>query len=52
MEGCIGIPLVYYIGKEGDFKILVTELLGEDLRVLMAKFDRPLSLKTCIMIAD
>ena len=38
LEGCIGIPLLYHVGKEGDFKIMVTELLGEDLRVFMGKF--------------
>ena len=52
LEGCIGIPLLYYVGKEGDFKIMVTELLGDDLRVILAKFDKPLGLKSCLMIAD
>lgn len=52
LEGCIGIPLLYYIGKEGDFKIMVTELLGDDLSVFMSKLESTISLKTCMMIAD
>lgn len=44
--------MLYYIGKEGDFKIMVTELLGDDLRIFMGKLESTLSLKTCMMIAD
>jgi hypothetical protein len=28
LEGCIGIPLLYHVTREGDYKIMVTELLG------------------------
>lgn len=31
LEGCIGIPLAYEVTTEGDYRILVTELLGDDL---------------------
>lgn len=52
LEGCIGIPLLYYIGREGDYKIMVTELLGEDLSRYLESCQGSFSMKTTLMIAD
>lgn len=52
LEGCIGIPLLYYIGKEGDYKIMVTELLGRDLGFYMERCQGSFSLKSTMLIAD
>lgn len=50
---CIdGIPKLYYCGTEGDYNVLVLELLGPNLEDIMNYCDKILSLKTVIMIAD
>ena len=52
LEGCIGIPLAYQVTNEGDYRILITELLGNDLGVYFEKCQGYFSIKTCMIIAD
>ena len=52
LEGCIGIPLMLHYSQEGDYRILITELLGEDLGQHLKKCQGSFSLKTTLMIAD
>ena len=47
----VGIPKFYWFGYEGDFAILVTELLGPNLEDLFNLCGRKFSLKTSIMLA-
>ena len=46
-----GIPKLFYCGSEGDFNILVVELLGKSLEKLLDSCERKLTLKCVAMIA-
>ena len=47
-----GIPNVYYCSTEGDYNILVMDLLGADLETLFNQTLRKFSLKTVLMLMD
>mmetsp|Transcript_37024 Transcript_37024/g.87998 ORF Transcript_37024/g.87998 Transcript_37024/m.87998 type:complete len:333 (-) Transcript_37024:33-1031(-) len=47
-----GVPKVVFYGSEGDFNILVMDLLGPSLERLYKHCGRKMSLKTVIMLAD
>lgn len=47
-----GFATMYWFGEEGDFNILVTELLGPTLEELLGICKKQFSLKTVLMIAD
>ncbi|RLN24782.1 casein kinase I [Panicum miliaceum] len=52
LQGGTGIPNVKWFGVEGDYKVLVMDLLGPSLEDLFSFCDRKLSLKTVLMLAD
>ena len=52
LAGGIGIPNVYWFGKEHDFNILVLDQLGPSLEHLFIACGRRFSLKTVLLLAD
>jgi len=47
-----GIPKLLHCGTEGDYNVLVLELLGPNLEDILNYCDHKLSLKTVIMLSD
>jgi hypothetical protein len=52
MRNIEGIPKLLYYGTEGDYHVIVMELLGPNLDDLMSYCDGGLSLKSVIMIIE
>lgn len=51
LQGGIGIPHLIWFGENGDFRFLVTELLGNSLEDYLDICGGKFSLKTTLMIA-
>ena len=52
LAGGTGIPRVVWFGEEGDYYVLVHELLGPSLEDLLNYCDRQVLLKTVLLLAD
>ncbi|GAU22001.1 hypothetical protein TSUD_111410 [Trifolium subterraneum] len=52
LQGGTGIPNVRWFGVEGEYNVLVMDLLGPSLEDLFSFCSRKLSLKTVLMLAD
>jgi casein kinase 1 alpha len=52
VAGGVGIPVVRWFGKEGDYNVLVMEILGPSLEDLFNFCARRFTMKTVLMLAD
>lgn len=52
MQGGVGIPAIKWCGTEGDYNVLVMELLGPSLEDLFNYCNRKFSIKTVLLLAD
>nr|GEW15945.1 casein kinase 1-like protein 1 [Tanacetum cinerariifolium] len=52
LQGGTGVPNVRWFGVEGDYNVLVMDLLGPSLEDLFNFCSRKLSLKSVLMLAD
>ena len=52
MQGAKGIPKLYWFGTEGEYNIMVIELLGPNLEALFKACNRHFSLPTALSVAQ
>ena len=52
LSGGVGLPTVHYFGVEGEFNVMVVDLLGPSLEDLFMFCSRKFTLRTVLMLAE
>jgi len=52
MQTVVGIPKIHYSGTEGDYNVMVMELLGPNIDELFKYAKKKFTLKTVLLLAD
>jgi len=52
LQGTPGVPTIHWFGSEGDYNVMVMDLLGPSLEDLFQYCGKKFSLKTTLMVAD
>eukprot|EP00127_Corallochytrium_limacisporum_P000261 Clim_evm8s9 gene=Clim_evmTU8s9 len=52
LQGGVGFPTLHWFGQEGDYNVMVIDLLGPSLEDLLNFCNRKFSAKTVLMLAD
>jgi predicted Ser/Thr protein kinase len=52
LQGAAGIPKLIWYGQDGDYNVMVTEILGPNIESLYNFCQRRFSVKTVLLIAD
>jgi len=52
LEGGVGVPHIQWFGVEGDYNVMVMELLGPSLEDLFNFCSRKFTVKTVLLLAD
>ena len=52
LQGNDWIPKIYWSGEEGDYKVMITELLGPNLKTLFCVCHNKFSLPTTLALAN
>lgn len=50
--GGTGVPWIMWSGKQGDYNVMIIDLLGPSLEELFKRCNRHFSLKTVLLLAD
>jgi hypothetical protein len=52
LQGGVGIPTLHWCGQQGNYNIMVIDLLGPSLEDLFNYCKRKFSIKTTVMLGD
>ena len=50
--GGTGVPWIMWSGRQGDYNVMIIDLLGPSLEDLFKRCNRHFSLKTVLLLAD
>lgn len=52
LMGGTGVPWIMWSGRQGDYNVMIIDLLGPSLEDLFKRCNRHFSLKTVLLLAD